>query len=242
VPYRFATEDQDYSDYASGRVLYNLPGQPALPVRLSSEIFQRSYTHWLDAGGRGPVRLYDHLAVLGLLHGNLIEEIYAADIDATVLKTAALNLGLLSPEGMDKRIGEIQGMLAAYNKDSHQEALASAIRLKALVSIQAHTLHTHTFQANALVPSAVQEEMARDPVDMILTDVPYGWHSTWLFERGNTPINPLWTILEALQTRLSPVGIVAVICDKEQKAAHSSYHRLERIRMGRRQAFIFRRI
>ena len=32
--YSFATEDLDYSDFASGRVLYNQPGQPALPVPL----------------------------------------------------------------------------------------------------------------------------------------------------------------------------------------------------------------
>ena len=247
--YRFATEDQDYSDFASGRVLYNLPGQPALPVRLTSEIYQRSYALWLDAGGRGPARLYDpccgaayHLAVLGLLHGALIKEIYAADIDATVLKTAVRNLGLLSLEGMDRRMGTIQAMLADYHKDSHWEALASAIRLRTLLANQSHAIPTHTFQANALAPSPARQEMAGEPVDIALTDVPYGWHSTWQFAGASLPIDPLWAVLEALQTCLVPAGIVAVICDKEQKAAHPSYQRLERIRMGKRQAFIFRLI
>jgi len=36
MPYRFATERRDYSDYSSGRVFYGAPGYPAFPVRLVS--------------------------------------------------------------------------------------------------------------------------------------------------------------------------------------------------------------
>ena len=36
MTYRFALEDQDFSDYASGRVIYNLPGAPAFPLRPGS--------------------------------------------------------------------------------------------------------------------------------------------------------------------------------------------------------------
>ena len=42
MPYLFATQDQDYADFASGRVIYNAPGMPAFPVRLASEMFQRA--------------------------------------------------------------------------------------------------------------------------------------------------------------------------------------------------------
>ncbi|MFK7803274.1 MAG: hypothetical protein AB8G95_16690, partial [Anaerolineae bacterium] len=39
MPYRFATENKDYSDFASGRVFYGAPGHPVFPVRLISEVF-----------------------------------------------------------------------------------------------------------------------------------------------------------------------------------------------------------
>ena len=39
--YRFATQRRDYTDLAGGRVLYALPGHPALPVRLADEVFRR---------------------------------------------------------------------------------------------------------------------------------------------------------------------------------------------------------
>ena len=247
--YSFATEDLDYSDFASGRVLYNQPGQPALPVRLTSEIFQRCYAHWQAGGGQGPVRLYDpccgtayHLTVLGLLHGSLIQEITAVDIDATILETAARNLGLLSLEGMDLRIAEIRGMLAAFGKDAHREALATAMRLRELLVNRSRPIRIHTFRADATGPTSASDEMAEDEVDVVLMDVPYGWHTTWQFDGGKPPVDPLLAVLEALQTRLAPIGIAAVVCDKEQKAAHPSFKRLERIRIGKRQAFIFQRV
>src|SRR5438128_795255 len=40
MPFKFAVERENYADYASGKVFYNLPGHPAFPVRLASEIFQ----------------------------------------------------------------------------------------------------------------------------------------------------------------------------------------------------------
>ena len=82
MPYLFATQDLDYSDYSSGRVLYSQPGAPAFPVRLASEIFQRA-RHILGADRPGAERrlaLFDpvcggayHLTTLGFLHGEWIE-------------------------------------------------------------------------------------------------------------------------------------------------------------------------
>jgi len=52
MPYQFASESKDYSDYASGRVFYGAPGHPAFPVR-SVERFRRqlrqfSQTHQVN--------------------------------------------------------------------------------------------------------------------------------------------------------------------------------------------------
>jgi 23S rRNA (guanine2535-N1)-methyltransferase len=41
MQYKYEKTMLDYSDLASGRVFYSLPGHPAFPIRLASEIFQR---------------------------------------------------------------------------------------------------------------------------------------------------------------------------------------------------------
>lgn len=63
MPYRFATERRDYSDYASGKVFYALPGCPAFPVRLASEIFQRCLEIRAAEDATQPCVLYDRVVV-----------------------------------------------------------------------------------------------------------------------------------------------------------------------------------
>ncbi len=50
MPYQFAVDRPNYSDLASGRVLYSVPGHHAFPVRLASEIFQRCLAYLRAAG------------------------------------------------------------------------------------------------------------------------------------------------------------------------------------------------
>jgi hypothetical protein len=247
MQYLFETEDHDYSDYASGRVLYSLPGRPVLPVRLASEVFQRGLNHWRAGGGHGPVRLFDpccgsafHLAVLGFLHGAAIREMAAADIDAGVLELAGRNLGLLSLAGLDRRIADIQRILAAYGKDSHRQALESALHLRDRLAEQAHQLPARVFQADSTDPAALARGLVGMQADLVLADVPYGWHSDWQFTGTSVPPDPLFALLEALKGILAPGGVVVVICDKAQKPAHPAYQRLERIRIGRRQGVILK--
>jgi 23S rRNA (guanine2535-N1)-methyltransferase len=115
MQYKYATEQLDYSDFASGRVFYSLPGHPAFPVRLASEIFQRCvairktiYTN------SKPCTLYDpccgtayHLSVLAYLHRAHIQEVIGSDIAEKAVALASQNLGLLDVAGLDKRISEI---------------------------------------------------------------------------------------------------------------------------------------
>src|SRR5690242_16507738 len=138
MQYKYEKASQDYSDLASGRVFYSVPDHPAFPVRLASEIFQRCLasraTIYKDTN---PCTLYDpccgaayHLSILAYLHRNHIREIIASDIDERTIAIARRNLGLLSVEGLDQRIGEITKMMEQYHKDSHKEALVSAHILK----------------------------------------------------------------------------------------------------------------
>ncbi len=239
MPYKFATQSLDYSDYSSGRVLYNLPGHPAFPVRLASEIFQRCLAYRQEVSpNTAPLTLYDpccgaayHLAVLGFLHGEHIQKIIASDVDDNAVEVAKRNLGLLSPAGLEQRIGEINEMITQYDKDSHKAALASAQRIKAA---QTASIPARVFQANALESNALLAQIPPSSIDIVFTDVPYGQHSQWLGLSPAARQNPLAALLEALHPLLAPNSIIAIATDKQQKASHPKYQRVERFQIGKR--------
>lgn len=240
--YLFATERQDYSDYASGKVFYGLPEHPAFPVRLASEILQRCFAkrQTIDR-----CVLYDpccggayHLATLAYLHWDRIDTIVGSDINEDALALAERNLALLTIPGLERRIAEINRMRAAYNKASHEEALRSAQRLQHCLQT-AHTSHqirTRLFCADAMDSHAIQKELAGTHIDIVFTDVPYGKRSTWQSDR--TSQTPMDRLLESLLPILSSDTVVAIACDKQQKARHERYRQAERFRIGKRQVFI----
>jgi hypothetical protein len=240
MQYKYATELVDYSDFASGRVLYSLPGHPAFPVRLASEIFQRCMA---IRGDSSPYVLYDpccgaayHLSVLGYLHGKQIQEILASDVDEKAVALASQNLGLLTPAGLDRRIDQISELLKQYGKESHAEAWASAQKLRS--QLPSTLLKTKAFRASATDSAAMLENIKPNSVDLVLTDVPYGQGSSWADAEGS--LNPLWSMLEALYPILSAAAIVAVISDKGQKAGHEHYQRMEHFQVGKRRVAILK--
>ena len=250
MPYQFATERTDYSDLASGRVFYNLPGHPAFPVRLADEIFQRCLTFRESNHLTGPCTLFDpccgaayHLGVLGYLHWEMFREIIGSDIDPDAIRTAQKNLGLLSPTGMEKRIGEIDEMLRQYGKESHREALESAHHLKEKISAytKVHPLRVRTFQVNALEKVQLLEKLHDATIDIVFADVPYGQHSQWtLPDLKNMAGDPIQHLLESLVGVLSPGSVVAIASDKSQKAQHESYQRLDQFQVGKRRIAILK--
>lgn len=243
MQYKYTKESQDYSDFASGRVLYSLPGHPAFPVRLASEIFQRCMAYRNDPD---PCRLYDpccgaayHLTVLGYLHGEHIQEIIASDVDEKAVALAEQNLGLLTPAGLGRRADQISELLRQYGKESHAEALASTQTLQRMLPT-AGSLKTKTFQASAIDDKAMLKNIEPNSIDLVLTDVPYGQHSSWDHAGGS--LDPLKSMLDALLGVLSPNGIVAIISDKSQKATHEGYERIEHFQVGKRRIVILKPI
>ncbi|MEM7112314.1 MAG: hypothetical protein AAF614_07770 [Chloroflexota bacterium] len=245
--YQYATKQQDYSDYASGRVLYSRAGAPAFPVRLASEVFQRAYGYWLKMGRNGRSILYDpccggayHLAVLGFLHGDKIGRIIGSDVDSDILELAGKNLGLLTAVGRAKRRAELETMLQAYQKASHQAALESMARLeKRGVEIEAKL-----FQADALEKTAVGQGLDGAQPDIVFADVPYGSLTLWQSKSNTDSLAsqpPITQLLTTLLPHLAPQSILIIASDKSQKAAHPNYRRLERLRAGKRQIFILQR-
>ncbi len=239
MTYVFATEARDYSDYAGGRVIYSLPGCPAFPVRLVSEMFQRAMRYL-----RAPVCMYDpccggayHLVALGFLHGAAIRQIVASDVDAEALSLAQRNLGLLHPAGLAKRQAELRALWQAFGKSSHAEALRSAESLQAQLERTAPAgIPSRVFAANALQREGIGEKLQGERVDLVLSDLPYGWLTGWQLPADAAPDGPppVTLLLESLYSHLHKESVVALATDKAQKIHSAQYVRLERFQVGKR--------
>jgi hypothetical protein len=244
MQYKYAKEQQDYSDFASGKVFHSLPGHPAFPVRLASEIFQRCIAHHKTIyNDSTPSILYDpccgaayHLSVLAYLHEKPIQKIIASDVDEKAVALAKRNLALLDVAGMDERIDELSKMLEQYGTTSHEDALKSAHRLREKLSGQ-HPLETSVFQSSATDAKTILRNIKPKSIDIVFTDVPYGQHSNW---QNSDLSNPLWSMLDALPGVLSQSSIVAIVSDKGQKVSHDGYQRLERFQVGKRRVIILK--
>ncbi|HEY9086863.1 MAG TPA: hypothetical protein VIO36_01745 [Anaerolineaceae bacterium] len=236
MAYQFATQEADYADFASGRVIYSAPGMAAFPVRLASEIFQRARSR-LPAAPR--LAVYDptcggayHLTALGLLHATQIGAIYASDIDAQALELARRNLSLLTLAGLERRKSEIRALLNQYGKESHRAALGSVDVFRARLA-QAASIETQVFPADAFQPAQIHAGLRGARIDLVLADVPYGQLSHWSAASENSTA-PLPAMLDALLAAIHPQTILAIITDKAQKVAHPGYRRVDRFQIGKR--------
>ncbi|HEY5158512.1 MAG TPA: hypothetical protein VII93_11175 [Anaerolineales bacterium] len=244
MEYKFATEHSNYADLASGNVFYSLPGHPAFPVRLASEIYQRCLA--LRGNGKSPCTIYDpccgaayHLSTISYLHWDSICRVICSDIDEKAIQVAERNLSLLTPDGIERRSREISAMVRLYDKESHKGALESITRMQEQVSrlTAIRPIQTKVFLANATKAASLREGLQDAVIDLVFTDIPYGQHSQW---QGTQASNPAWAMLEALREFLSPKSIVAISSDKLQKIPHQKYQRLEKLQLGKRQIMILK--
>ncbi len=251
MKYQHARQHANLSDFSSGRVFHSLPGYPAFPVRLASEIFQRCLAIRRSQGRTGPCIVYDpccgaayHLSTLAYAHWSAISRIIASDIDGTAVSLAERNLNLLTLNGMDERIAEIKDMLNRYAKDSHRLALYSAEVLRSRLSdlIPTHLIATEVFSADATNLAALKDHIGNLPIDIVLTDVPYGNQSQWHREETASPLleplESLESMLMTLSRILTVTALVAVASAKKQKILHEGYRRVNRLQIGKRQVLI----
>jgi 23S rRNA (guanine2535-N1)-methyltransferase len=244
MEYKYATERKDYADLASGNVFYSLPGYPAFPVRLASEIYQRCLA-WRGEENT-PCTIYDpccgaayHLSVIAYLHWDSVCRVICSDIDEKAVQLAERNLGLLTPAGMERRSREISTMVRLYKKASHKSALESITRMQEQVSLLSavRPIQSHVFRANATQAASLSAGLQETAIDIVFTDIPYDQHSHW--EDSQTP-DPARAMLEAMFAYLSPKSIIAVASDKSQKVTHAKYKRLEKFQLGKRHVVILK--
>jgi hypothetical protein len=237
------SDKDDFSIYSPGAVFYSLPGHTAFPVRLTLDIFLQCGEYLQAMGIRRPYRLFDpccggayHLAVLTYQHPGAFLSITASDIDADAVALAERNLSLLTSDGLDRREVQIREMASRFGKASHQTALEQVQRLRALQASLTPIPRLHTFQADAFDSVQLAEGLGENFVDLVMTDIPYGWKSNWILNSGRRLDDPPAVgMLEALLPLLSPGAVVAVAADKEQSLAHNSFRRLKRMKIGKRQ-------
>ena len=247
MPYRYEIEDHDYTHFSSGRVFYGIPGIPALPIRLTCEVFQRCKA-LLNLTRR--ITLYDpccgaayHLIALAYLCWEDIQTIYASDVDGQALEGARRNLSLVSSTGLEQRIQEIRAMLGIYGKPAHTEALESALWLKErlITNLQKHPIQVNVFQSDATLIQTPPPTFQSNPPDIILADIPYGRHATWKTTQNIPPANPIGSMLDGLIKYATPNTILAIVANKTQNVTHPSYQRIQNLNFGKRQVVILKK-
>ena len=226
--------NQNFEDFASGRVILQKPGFPNFPVRLSQEIFCRSLSYLKT---KSNIQLYDPCCgsaymstAIGLLNFKLIEKIICSDINSEVLNTAKENLKLLSICGLNERIAQLQSLYHQFNKEAHLQAIQSANTLINLICKEKN-ITTTTFEANILSSNVLESKNFK--ADIILTDVPYDNLVAWQSE------NEANKLLDNLLPILKSDSVVAICSNKRQKFNSNNYVRLEKQQVGKRKFEIF---
>ena len=232
MEYKYGKND-NYEDFSSGRVLYNAKGMTNFPVRLAQEIYGRCLQY---SPKKNNICIYDCccgggylLAVLRFLNQDTIGRIIGSDIDEEMLKIAEKNLSLLSKEGINRRILEIEQMIVSYQKQSHIEAKKSGETLKGLIT---NDIEVKVFQCDALKSINLDIQP-----DIIITDVPYGNIVNW---QGNE-VNVIDKLLDSLYEICSSETIIGICMDKKQKVRNEKFMRLEKQQIGKRRFEILRK-
>ena len=175
MEYKYSKDD-NFEDFACGRVLYHRSGMPSFPVRLADEIFKRCMEY---LGRQNDIVLFDPccgggylVTVLGLLNPSAIKEFVCSDIDEDAVGLARSNLSLLTMDGLLRRRDQIFGMIESFNKQSHRDALESADRIIKIVQDRPFTPEIKCLMADALDKMSFCSEDFK--ADIVMADVPYG--------------------------------------------------------------------
>ena len=237
MEYLYAPND-NYEDYASGRVIYHKSGFATFPVRLASELFQRGLS-LLETPT--PIKVYDPLCgegylltIIGLLHPDKISQMVGSDINPEALAIAKKNLELFTWDGLQTRKEKLTELFQSYQKDSHKEALES-VEVFLQRHTPAHEISFHLFRKDILSSDSLREETFT--ADFIISDIPYGQMTDW---QGNTG-EEIETFLANLIHVLDDQGLICLITPKSYKITSPLYDTLQKLTVGKRKIFFLRK-
>ena len=226
-------KNDNFEDFASGRVFYGGKGIPNFPVRLLNEIYGRAKSY-LEK--RKDIVIYDPccgggytLTVLGFFHNRDIKKMYGSDIDGNMVMQAKRNTVLLTNAGLKSRRDEIERLYNEYRKSSHMDALDSCDTLKDMLERE---ILVEIFRADCTRP------LPQIMPDIIITDVPYGKLVEW----DNEEQISIDCMLEQLWMISHDKTILAVCMDKKQKINCEKWKRLEKHNIGKRKFEILKKI
>ncbi len=233
MEYRYSN-NKNFEDFASGRVIYNYKGITNFPARLAQEIFRRCLEY---SNKKSDICIYDcccgggyMLTILGFMNAGIISEITGSDINPDAVTKAKNNLELLHADGLNKRMEQIKELAGLYGKESHEEAIQSAIRLHK--RIESSNIITHVFTANAFESLTLNKTP-----DIIITDVPYGDIVSWEgADNGNVDL-----LLDSLYQICNNETVIGICMDKSQKNTNEKFKRLEKQQVGKRRFEILKR-
>ena len=236
-----------YEDFASGRVLFNLPGLPNFPARLAQEIFLRCVSY-LDV--KEGLRVYDPccgggclLTVIGFLNYKKICLLAGSDIDADALRIAKRNLSLLDADGLSARAEQLREMSMLYGKASHAAAADSGAHMqKYLISEREDMTGTLVFEADILNENSLNVLRFKDEshkFDVVAADLPYGSLTAW---QGVNTADAVYRMLSNLAKVMKPGSVAALCMDKGQKVGRvpDGFGRMEKQHVGKRRFEIYR--
>ncbi|GAA1754146.1 rRNA methyltransferase [Streptomonospora arabica] len=236
MAYRYATERRDHSDLACGNVLRSAPGHPGFPVRLADELFQRAAAHLPAA----PLALWDpccgsgHLAAsVGTLHRYRLSWLLATDTEPAALSIAERNLALLTGRGLAERERVLRAEAAELRKPTLLDRADTAARLAGRLSERGGDLDHRVGAGDVFDPTEPER-----PVDLVLTDVPYGGLTS--FTGAPPDGEPVPAMLRALAAVLPERAVLAVTARTRKVALPEGVRALERLRVGNRAAVLVR--
>lgn len=249
MQYKFTQGRENYEMYAGGGVIYAQAGHTAFPIRLANEVFRRCVAFRESQGAAERCVLYDPccgsgylLTTLAYFNWDSIARIIASDINADAVALAERNLSLLRPHGLERRIDELAEMHTRFGKESHALALQHARQLHRQLTafLRHHHIPTDVFHADGTDAAQVDSALNGTSPDVVIADIPYGWHEKWSAESRALAENadPVDAMLESLLPVLAAKAVIAIASDKTVKVHHPRFRRLNKFKVGKRQLVI----
>jgi tRNA G10 N-methylase Trm11 len=236
MQYKYIKQDKNYEDYSSGRVIYGYSGATNFPVRLTQEIFERCINYLKEKNKNESYNIYDPFCgvaytftILGLFYPSKIKSIFASDINQESLNFAEKNLGLLTKNGIDERIKEIESLIKEYGKESHKEALKSALSIKEKIKDSKLSPIIKVFKNDILDEKNIKEVTSK--IDIVISDIPYGKLTNW---QNDVNSDPTQKFLDNIKSIISPKSIVAISLDKKQGISYIGYTKIDTFKIGKR--------